>query len=411
LHGSLPGSSVSITDDRFPILYHSMKSVVRLDANTIWAIGASKPNITTMISNNGGYDWTINNFPFDFYEFVIEGENHIMYEGIKEYDSFQIQPTSNQTAWLPLRKAAFAKMDGSEILVTDDGGTTWDIVRYIPLSGYYWTLESLNSTEAWIAIEWGTNGVSIEATHDGGKTWETKLQLKEKEDNPKLYVVNQDIVWVLVSPYMFNYSGLNQYDVLVTADGGETWAQSGVTADSIQGFVAVDQNVAWLVDFEGNKIIRTTDGGKTWKTVLNVSDLGIRLDAEYDDDRGFDIQSVGYEDLLVRSEGNYTLETTDGGINWKLLQQNDPYQSLVTIPARGSGNITTYALGQDGHFATSTDGGNTFSKAFIPGSISNICEDAPLKVRDIIIRNFEAKIVPLEKGSMQQNSLGQIGAL
>lgn len=404
LNGIDVGFSINITDERFPLIYNSMNQVKRLDNDIIWAIGAVKPNITTMISMDGGFQWQINNFPLDFYEFDVEGEGLIFYEGVGIYSTLSnIQPVNNQTAWLQTRSEVLPEKEGSQILRTEDGGATWDIVEMFFSPRYLSKFEAVNSSVAFRVVSMGTGSPPyLQVTRDAGESWETV----HTSDGSSLdsFVVDREVIWILSG------NGSSEYNcnILVSNNGGRTFTSTGNWSGgcgSVGEFVPVDQDIAWLEDSAQNEIHKTEDGGAIWKKVIDLKDLD-----GYDDYVDFDIVSANAQGLMLQPRNlNFTFETTDGGKTWTRFERQEP-ESIILSNLRNS-NETIYALGQDGYFAASQDGGQTWIKAPIPSSVSGDCEYAFSSVRDLQIRNFETTLTPLDSNDVQINAFGRIGAV
>jgi photosystem II stability/assembly factor-like uncharacterized protein len=88
-----------------------------------------------------------------------------------------------------------------------------------------------------------------------------------------LSVVNDNVVWVSGSKGMVGRS----------EDGGKTWNWNQVKGFEKRDFrdiEAFDKNTAVILAIaEPGNILKTTDGGKTWKTVFSDSTKGIFIDA------------------------------------------------------------------------------------------------------------------------------------
>ena len=84
-----------------------------------------------------------------------------------------------------------------------------------------------------------------------------------------------------------------------------------------RGLDAVDKRTAWVGGSDG-EVLRTTDGGRTWKDVSPPDTTGLLFrDVEAQDDRRAGVLAIGEGD----ASRIYT--TTDGGRRWKLAFVND----------------------------------------------------------------------------------------
>ena len=105
--------------------------------------------------------------------------------------------------------------------------------------------------------------------------------------------------------------------VLAFAFVAPTWTlqSSGVTA-RLRGISAVNRRVAWASG-SGSTVLRTEDGGASWKKITVTSD---KLDFR-------DIDAIDEKTTYVLSIGNgdasRIYKTTDGGATWRLQFRND----------------------------------------------------------------------------------------
>ena len=96
-----------------------------------------------------------------------------------------------------------------------------------------------------------------------------------------------------------------------------TWTtqNSGVTA-RLRGVSAVSEQVAWASG-SGSTVLRTTDGGATWKTLTVTTD---KLD--FRDIDAIDAQTA-YALSIGNGDASRIYKTTDGGQTWTLQFKND----------------------------------------------------------------------------------------
>jgi len=100
--------------------------------------------------------------------------------------------------------------------------------------------------------------------------------------------------------------------ILLTASASAQWIKQNVnTTASLRGLSVVNEKIVW-VSGTGGAVIRTIDGGKTWKvmTVPGAEKLDFR-----------DIEAFDANTAYILSIGNGELsriyKTTDGGATWK----------------------------------------------------------------------------------------------
>jgi photosystem II stability/assembly factor-like uncharacterized protein len=93
------------------------------------------------------------------------------------------------------------------------------------------------------------------------------------------------------------------------------------TKTNIRGLSAVDDNIVW-VSGSGGMIGRTNDGGKNWKwydAKKFIPDDSLRKKADFRDIEAFD----GATAIIMAIESPaYILKTNDGGETWKVVYEN-----------------------------------------------------------------------------------------
>jgi photosystem II stability/assembly factor-like uncharacterized protein len=84
-----------------------------------------------------------------------------------------------------------------------------------------------------------------------------------------------------------------------------------------RGLDAVSTRVAWVGGSAG-EVLRTTDGGRTWKDVSPPDSAGLLFrDVEASDERHASVLSIG------EGDASRIYRTTDGGRSWRLAFVND----------------------------------------------------------------------------------------
>ena len=178
-------------------------------------------------------------------------------------------------------------------------------------------------------VGWATSGTPYEGgmlirTRDAGATWEVQLGDRESKDPPfsHPYFLDERLGWVLQD------AGLGKYKVLRTTDG-ETWQQiGGLEAQwGLLDYVFLSKSVGLYLDGNDNvaRIMRTTDGGRTWKDMFQCRakivvdglsrDVQCTLKALH-----FPSANVGY--AIGGAHGAkkmlFVAKTIDGGSRWSL---------------------------------------------------------------------------------------------
>jgi photosystem II stability/assembly factor-like uncharacterized protein len=138
-------------------------------------------------------------------------------------------------------------------------------------------------------------------------------------------------------------AGWVHYWIHKTIDGGATWfiASEG-EGEQFYSIFFTDASTGYAV---GTAIIKTTDGGTTWDTVLNIQLPG-QLNSVF-----FTDSNTGY------AAGNSIIKTTDGGTTWDTLSTGTTsYLNAVYFTDANTG----YAVGYPGTIIKTIDAGLTW---------------------------------------------------
>lgn len=134
------------------------------------------------------------------------------------------------------------------------------------------------------------------------------------------------------------------------------WIKQSVnTTASFRGLSVVSENVVWASG-TGGTVIRTIDGGKTWKvmTVPGAEKLDFRDIEAFDANTAY-ILSIG------NGESSRIYKTFDGGATWKLQFTNTNEKAFFdAIACWDAGNCISMSDPVDGHYLLiSTSSGGT----------------------------------------------------
>ena len=170
--------------------------------------------------------------------------------------------------------------------------------------------------------------------------------------------------------------------VYKSVDGGKTFTNVGLKNSEHIGKIVVDprdSNVVWVAaqgplwKSGGDRgLYKTTDGGKTWKPALTISENTGVTDVALDPSNPDTIYAASYQ----RRRHVYTLidggpesaihKSTDGGATWKKLTKGLPEEQLGRIGLAVPNSKTVYAIVEAarkaGGFFKSTDAGSSFKK-------------------------------------------------
>lgn len=202
----------------------------------------------------------------------------------------------------------------------------------------YMGIHFVNIDTGWACGDLGT----IIKTTDGGLNWVTEetntttplLKVRSPEGNGQLVIAS-------------GFDGL----ILRSTDRGEIWAMvtSNITGD-LWGLQMINDTLGWACG-NYNSLTKTTDGGLSWQRVFTPGYKGnYWWIAFMDEHYGF-----------IAADGN-VLRTTNGGLNWEIIQAGDGYP-LFSIDVIDSLHIAAGGYGGTGYAAKniySSDGGNTW---------------------------------------------------
>lgn len=233
----------------------------------------------------------------------------------------QVAPVSTTTVWALSDKGALA--------FTTNSGTTWaaqplpaPVVNVAMVGDWLWALSCPPAAGSTGTLRCGP---VLERIPLVGGAWESlPLPSLNASIAPKLMVVSPDIVVLLVSVY-----GDTPGILAVTTDGGQNWnlqaspTGPGNLCQSDVSLTAASPSDWWLLcngaaaaGSSTKALMRTFDGGKTWRTVAAVTSLvappqpGSLTPAEPD------FMASGSSNELWLAGFNTLTESADGGVTW-----------------------------------------------------------------------------------------------
>lgn len=182
-----------------------------------------------------------------------------------------------------------------------------------------------------------------------------------------LSVVNEKVVWA---------SGTGG-TVIRTIDGGTTWKVFSVPDAAKLDFrdiEAFDANTAYILSIgngDSSRIYKTNDGGETWKLQFRNEDPKAFFDAIACWDKG---NCIAMSDPV---DGHYLLiSTVNGGDKWERIVSNQMAAAIdgeaafaasgTCLITQGKTNAFIVSGGKDSHVFRSTDRGKTWTSAKSP---------------------------------------------
>lgn len=195
---------------------------------------------------------------------------------------------------------------------------------------------------------------------------------------------NSDVVWLGTGENSSNRSVGFGDGVYKSTDGGKSWECMGLRDSQHIGRILVDSRNpdVVFVAVEGplwsaggdRGLFKTTDGGKTWKAVLKISDDTGITDIAFDPRNPDVVYAASYQrrrhvGLLIGGGPESAIyKTTDGGRSWKKLSRGLPSVDKGRIALAVSPQkpdvvyALIYAKGDESGFFRSADRGETWKR-------------------------------------------------
>lgn len=250
----------------------------------------------------------------------------------------------------PTQKDGWACGRWGTVIRTADGGKTWEYQATdtdFTLSSIYFR----DSKNGWAV---GDEGIIIH-TQDGGKTW-------VKQKSPVSYF----LMGVYFADTTNGWIATERTTILHTQDGGKTWAKQFSDRDFILKSVSFsDQRNGWAVG-EYGFIYHTEDAGVTWKKQAGEFKVSEETGEVVGGNILFGVFAESPQRAWVVGIDGYVARTTDGGKTWNRVSVPVSRTHLYSV---GSSKTGVIAIGGDGVFLWSGDGGATWKNPEFKPSI------------------------------------------
>jgi photosystem II stability/assembly factor-like uncharacterized protein len=228
---------------------------------------------------------------------------------------------------------------GGLILVTSDGGATWQAQDASSAGGdaEFYSVSFVDAKHGWVVgDESDSSGVYmgsvVLATRDGGATWHAQSRTGNNAELYSVTFVDAKHGWAVGHKDVSN-NGNPVGLILATSNGGATWraqdassAGSGVGLDSVS---FVDAVHGWAVGGRGDDngdsvdgvILATSDGGTTWQAQdasSAGSPTGLNAVSFVDATHGWAVGARGGSNGSQMGHVGVILATSDGGTTWQV---------------------------------------------------------------------------------------------
>lgn len=221
-----------------------------LDANTGWAVGAAENTVQRkLLGTRDGQTWR---------------QVGTMGTPLGSYSDY-VFTSATDGLFIEGRTASV-----SSIHQTSDGGRNWESVlpqckAKVRIAGLNKDLTCqlkdlffLTPSLGWAAGAGSAGTVFVLRTQDGGASWEY-LFVEPNLGHPDENYFNQQIFFIDESNGFLLAARADK--LLLTSDGGKTWEATPIAAEDSAIHFA-DPEVGWM--YGGNKLLFTVNGGKSW---------------------------------------------------------------------------------------------------------------------------------------------------
>ncbi|SMP79070.1 Sortilin, neurotensin receptor 3 [Neorhodopirellula lusitana] len=195
---------------------------------------------------------------------------------------------------------------------------------------------------------------------------------------------NPDVIWLGTGESISNRSVGFGDGIYKSNDGGTTWAQMGLSDSQHIGKIVIDprdSNVVYVAaegplwSSGGDRgLYKTVDGGKTWDTVLEISDDTGVTDLAIDPQDPETLYASSYQrrrrvgQLIGGGPETAIYKSTNGGETWKQLEEGIPSvdKGRIALAVSPQNSDVVYAViaaaGDESGFFRSTDRGETWTR-------------------------------------------------
>ena len=268
----------------------------------------------------------------------------------------------------PSSAVGYIVLANNAVLSTADGGQTFTRRTAVPVGPPATDLLCTSDTTCFT-----TSGGTVHRTTDGAVTWTQVAGFSlplfglEQADATTLYAVGQSL------------------QLLKSTDGGATWERktvAGVPSGDFGSIRCSDAVNCLLAMRQGNRIVKTTDGGDTFTATTPPAESAFAVEF-----------ASAARALAVGNFGSAVL-SDDGGDTWRVVGGRLTEDFTVL---EGATDRIAYAGGRSGALARTTDAGQTWANVSPPTSLGIRAVAAPTASRLFVLA---------DDGSVQRSDNG-----
>jgi len=271
----------------------------------VWASGAGG---TYVLTTDGGEHWRAG---------VVPGAEALQFRDVHAVDSL--------TAWL----LAIGFADSSRIYNTADGGRHWDVqfVNRDPRA-FYDCFAFWDRRRAVVIGDAVDRRIPILLTGDGGAHWEmAPLESRPAADSAEGSPAASGTCVVARGrgdAWIGTMGGSQGTRVLRTGDGGRTWRSSvtpvggGAAGAAVASLAFRDSRHGFAAGWDTRRVARTDDGGRTWVTVGEPAFAGGVYGLALVPGRAGALVAVGRSGASISWDEGATWQALDEGDSWSV---------------------------------------------------------------------------------------------
>jgi photosystem II stability/assembly factor-like uncharacterized protein len=169
-------------------------------------------------------------------------------------------------------------------------------------------------------------------SEDGGNTWE---KVNDSGTNG-LFFVNNKTAYAHQGYVGSGFAGgiFHNGQIIKTIDGGKSWKEIFSFNDYISDLVFTNEKTGYIFTFENN-VYKTTDSGENWQLIKNLDGIG----ACY-----YSVAKPRPNEPIYFASGNSVFRTIDDFKTVEKIYQSDQHLSVAIIKAERTADDTIYFL-------------------------------------------------------------------